>query len=115
MDYRLLFDDDWLKAIHLGSKERRVKIEKVEQGQLENKGKKTRKPVIVFAEAGFPKGSDGKQLRLAANKTNAKVIARAYGNDTADWIGREIILYPTQTDMAGDTVDCIRVKLVAVK
>ena len=52
----------------------------------------------------------GKKKGLVANKTNSKRIAALYGDETDDWIGREIILYTDQVDYAGKTVDAIRVR-----
>ena len=53
----------------------------------------------------------GKEKGLAVNKTNANIIAQNVGSDDLDdWIGREIILYPTRVDFGGQMVDAIRVK-----
>lgn len=48
---------------------------------------------------------------LALNKTNAAVIAVAYGAEVEGWYNKPIILYPTVTDFGGKTVPCIRVRV----
>ena len=56
----------------------------------------------------------GKEKKLVLNKTNADVIADAYGDEEEAWVDREIIMYPTVTDFGGKTVPCIRVRIEAV-
>lgn len=59
------------------------------------------KPVLHFK---------GTNKRLALNKTNAAIIAEVLQSDeTDDWIGRKIQLYPTKTEYQGKRVPCIRV------
>ena len=57
------------------------------------------KPVLHF---------QGAQKGMVLNKTNANVITILYGDETDNWIGKQIELYPTQTDFRGEIVDCIR-------
>ncbi len=93
------FDDPYLRAGHLAGEVLTVTIKEVKGetvGQSEDK-----KPVIYFN--GFEKG-------MVCNKTNAKRIVGLYGSDVDAWAGKQIMLYPTETEMAGDTVECIRVK-----
>jgi hypothetical protein len=47
---------------------------------------------------------------MVMNKTNAKLIASHYGDDTDNWTGKEITLYPTTCQAFGETVPCIRVR-----
>jgi hypothetical protein len=72
-----------------GVKFAQVGEEKVERG------------VVVFDE--FDRG-------LVLNRTNLKRIIALHGNDTDDWVGKKITLYPSETDFAGRTVPCIRVR-----
>lgn len=102
MDYRAMFDRDYVGAWELEGKDVTVTICKVEAKTLTAQGnRKNRKPVIWF---------HGKEKGLALNKTNGKVIAAMYGNDTSQWIDKSITIYPTQTEMSGETVDCIRIR-----
>lgn len=101
-DYRLMYDSEYLYAVHLGGRELTLTIVKVKPAELvgEN-GRKAKKPVVYF---------EGKKLGLALNKTNGKAVASMYGPDTRKWIGKRITIYPTTTRMAGEVVDCIRVR-----
>lgn len=115
MHYELLFPSKYLKASDLQGRdvtlticpERGVKIEKVQrQG-----GAKEPKPVMYFLEAkasAAKKGEEEKSLIL--NKTNAKVIAAIYGNDTDLWKGQRITLYSAKTTFGAERVDCLRVR-----
>jgi len=47
---------------------------------------------------------------LVLNRTNLKRIIGLYGNETDDWAGKKIVLYPSETDFGGRTVPCIRVR-----
>lgn len=76
--------------------------------EIEEMGKdKDRKPVLTF------KGTDKK---MVLNKTNWSVIGKILGSDeTDDWIGKRITLYPTEVESFGETVMAIRVRLKAPK
>jgi hypothetical protein len=102
-----MFDSLYIGAWDLNGKEATVTIERVEAGTLIGSGgRKSRKPLVHFK---------GKDRPLALNKTNAKIIAGMYGADTAQWAGKAITIYPTKTEMAGETVDCVRVRNVVPK
>lgn len=62
---------------------------------------KVEKGVIDFAEA---------DRGFVLNRTNLKRIIGLHGNETDDWTGKQITLYPSETDFAGKTVPCIRVR-----
>jgi hypothetical protein len=47
---------------------------------------------------------------LVLNRTNLKRIVALYGSDTDAWGGKKIELYPSEAEMAGKTVPCIRVR-----
>jgi hypothetical protein len=66
--------------------------------------KRDQKPVVYFV---------GKRKGLVLNKTNARKITEVTGSAlTEEWIGHAIVLYPTETEYQGDTVETIRVKPV---
>ena len=44
------------------------------------------------------------------NKSNASNIAILYGDETEDWVGKEIVLFPAMVDFQGRTVEAIRVR-----
>lgn len=101
-DYRAMFDRDYIGAWDLGGKDCTVTIARVQGTEITGSGgKKAKKPVIYF---------EGKERGMACNKTNGKVIAAMFGNDTSAWVGKKIVIYPTTTQFGGDTVECIRVR-----
>lgn len=51
----------------------------------------------------------GKEKKLGLNATNARTIATELGDNTDNWVNKDIKLYPTKTDFGGEMVDCIRV------
>lgn len=55
----------------------------------------------------------GKQKGMVLNKTNGRKITEIAGSPlTEEWHGTAIVIYPTETEFAGETVECIRVKPV---
>lgn len=48
--------------------------------------------------------------QFVLNKTNARNIAAFCGNDTDDWIGKQIVMVTTLVDYQGQSVDAIRVR-----
>ena len=55
----------------------------------------------------------GKDKGVILNKTNATKIAQIAGSQqTEDWTGTRIMLYATETEFGGETVECIRIKPV---
>lgn len=92
------FPSKTLKASDLDGNQVTVTIARVD---IEKMGSDT-KPVVYFK---------GKDKGLVLNKTNAKRIVEITGSgETDDWKGHAIILYPTETEFQGETVDCIRIK-----
>lgn len=91
-----------LKAADLAGREHELKIESVE--------------VVKFTD-GDKLGVRfiGRQKGLALNKTNYSVIANALTDETDNWIGKSIIIYPTVTDYQGTPTPCIRVRPVLEK
>ncbi len=47
---------------------------------------------------------------MVMNRTNIKRLIVLHGNETDAWVGKKIMLYPSETDFGGKTVPCIRVK-----
>lgn len=94
------FPSNYLKASDLGEGQPVVTIERVDVEPV-GRGKEM-KPVIYFA---------GKQKGMVLNKTNSKKIAEiAESPDTDDWHGVQIMLFATEVDFQGETVEAIRVK-----
>jgi hypothetical protein len=93
------FPSKYLKAADLQDRQIKAVIDRVE---METIGDDDKKPVLFFK-----KGTKG----LVMNKTNSKVIASAYGDDTDMWEGKEVILFPAMVDFRGDSVEAIRVRI----
>jgi hypothetical protein len=54
---------------------------------------------------------DGTQLSL--NVTNTRILARAYGTDAADWIGKEVELNVGEIEYQGKLQESIIVKPIS--
>jgi len=81
----------------------RVVIEAVTEVEFKaNDGKVEHKLRLSF---------QGQEKGLILNKTNAMTIAGMYGSDTDGWIGKDIHLYQTKVDFAGQMVDAIRIDM----
>lgn len=101
-DYRTMFDYLHLRAWDLEGQDVTVTIERVEPGTIENADGETKRMPFVYFK-GFPKP-------LGINKTNGKSLAGMYGTDTTRWVGKRVTLFPTTTQYAGETKDCIRIR-----
>ena len=88
-----------LEAADLDGKDLTVTIKSVGFGEV-GEEKKTR-GIVLFE--GLPRG-------LVLNRTNLKRIIGHHGNETDAWAGKKITLYASETDFAGKTVPCIRVR-----
>ena len=80
-----------------------VEIEEVRQQLFtDDAGGEEQKWILVFKN---------RDKQLVMNKTNANAIGSQHGDDTDNWTGKTIRLYPTTTDFGGKQVPCIRVWL----
>jgi hypothetical protein len=91
------FPSSYLKAADLDGRTVSVKIDRVE---METVGDDS-KPVLYF---------QGKDKGVVLNKTNANNIVALFGDDTDDWVGQEVSLYPAMVDFQGRSVEAIRIK-----
>jgi len=73
----------------------KVKIESIELMEFEQDGKPQRKLILSF---------EGKEKKLACNKTNSRTIAAILGDETDEWIGKEITIYNDPTVQMGDQI-----------
>lgn len=103
MNIDTAFPSNYLKASDIGDKQPAVTIDRVE---VEPVGRdKEMKPILYFK---------GKEKGMVLNKTNSRKIAELTGSkDTDNWSGCQIRLYSTETEFAGEMVECIRVKAAA--
>ena len=71
--------------------------------ELVGQGADQQKKLVVWF-TNSPKG-------LALNRTNNRTIRGAYGDDVAGWIGKLIVVFPTQADFRGRLVGALRVRI----
>jgi len=91
------FPSNYVKAADLKGNNVIVVMARVEMEKIGN----DEKPVLYF---------QGKDKGLVLNRTNSNNISLLYGDDTDDWAGREIVLFPAMVDFQGKTVEAIRVR-----
>ena len=95
------FPSAYIKAVDLfdaQNQPRRVKL-KINRVEMEDVGDDN-KPVVQFI------GSDKK---LVLNKTNTREIVEAYGDESDEWHGKIIEVYPARVEYAGKKMWGIRV------
>ena len=98
----LLFPSKYLKAGDLRGKDVTVTIADIEpRHELKTERGSEEKPLMSFR--GAKKG-------LVLNKTNAKTIAKLYGPEVTEWIGKPITLYAAEVPAFGEVVEAIRVR-----
>jgi hypothetical protein len=97
MNLNEVFPSKYIKADDLKGREAPVTISEAVMEVLGNEQK-----LILYFE--------GKEKGMVCNKTNAGRIAYLYGDDTDDWIGKEIILCSEFVEFQGKTVKGLRVK-----
>lgn len=96
------FPSEYLKAADLGGRNVKVVIDRVEMRDVGD----DHKPVLFF---------QGKEKGVVLNKTNANNIALAYGDDTDEWQGKEVLLFEAMVDFQGRSVAAIRIRPPAGK
>jgi hypothetical protein len=105
MRYELLFPGDYLRGVDLiehGDKVVTITAVKLEKLQRKGSSQVKRTGVVTVAES---------ERRLVLCRTNADTIAKLYGKDTADWIGKQVTIYFDPGVMFGpERVGGIRVR-----
>ena len=92
------FPSKFLAAADLQDQDRTLKITHVDNDEIGGKQK------FICHFAGAKKG-------LVLNKTNFNTIVKVTGEDDTDnWTGHSVCLYPTMVDFQGDQVAAIRIK-----
>ena len=92
----------FLTAADLKGQSHKVTIDRLEHCEVGQE--KQLKWVLFFVS---------KDKGLVMNVTNTNFVAVAHGQETDDWHGKEIILYPTKVAFGNKAVDAIRVKVEA--
>jgi len=99
MNIKAAFPPKFLKTEDLRGQRVTLVIDRV-QSQLLNDGQS--KPVVYF---------QGRKKGLILNKTNAFAIAQHHGEETDQWRGKRVTVFPALTDFHGQSVPCIRVEV----
>jgi hypothetical protein len=89
------FPSEYLRAVDLQGRRVTLKISRAEMREV---GDDT-KPVVYF---------EGKDKGLVLNKTNSNTISAAYGDETDEWVGMEIVLFETMVEFQGQRKPGIR-------
>jgi hypothetical protein len=98
----LLFPSQWLKSADFRGKTVTVVIDKIDpRHELKRQdGSAEKKPVMYLRGSWKP---------MVLNKTNGKIIAKLYGPEVTEWVGKPIQLRAEKVSSFGATVDAIRV------
>jgi hypothetical protein len=100
------FPSVWLKAADLKGKTVTVTIEDCRSEVVDRKTGKTQ-PVLTF---------EGKDKQLGLNVTNFKRVAELTGEDDSEnWAGHQIALFPCMVDFQGKSIEAIRIKAASSK
>ncbi len=101
--YRLMYPTEYIAAPELQGRDVALTIKgvSIDEMPLAGKSEKQKRPIVRFVET---------DKKLVLNKTNAKIVAKLFGPQTAEWVGKRVALYPTTTKFGPETVDCIRVR-----
>jgi hypothetical protein len=91
----------FLKAADLKG-EKKFRIKNVTPELVGTEAQKEKKLVVWFTND---------ERGLVLNKTNNRAIRSAYGDDTADWVGKIIVVFPTMVDMRGKMTPALRVRI----
>lgn len=92
--------NEWLKGDDLpAGKEFKVTIDRVEEVRFGDK--EPAKLALRFV---------GKEKGVVLNKTNAGRLVDVHGDETDDWVGKEIFLYSEPVEFNGQMVRSVRLR-----
>lgn len=105
--WKRLINPDYIGAYSLEEgQDLTVVIESVRRDVVTGTGGKKEECTIAYLKGQKP---------FILNNTNSKSIAKLYGPYIEDWAGKPITLYASTTKLAGDTVECLRIRPVVAK
>ena len=104
--WKKLINPDYLGAYSIdGMSELNVTIEKVVREMVTGTGGKKEECTVAYLK---------NQKPFIINRTNGKTITKALKSPyVEEWCGKTITLYATTTKVAGEEVECLRVRPVA--
>jgi hypothetical protein len=98
-----LFPSKYVKAADLGGKPLVVTIKATTVEALNNPNGGGQQDKLLLSFVNQPK-------RLVCNVTNYNSIAELHGEETSNWPGKRIELFPTKASMGGKSFDAVRVR-----
>lgn len=105
--YKRLMNPDYIGAYSLNpGEDLTVMIDWVQREQITGTGGKKEECTVAHLQGEKP---------FILNSTNSKSIAKLYGPFIEDWAGKPITLFATTTKMAGDVVECLRIRPVVAQ
>ncbi len=96
-----IFPSKYLKASDLAGKPLEVEIKDAPTETLGSGSDAETKTVLCFRNGVKP---------LPLNMTNWDAVAAIAGDDTDEWTGHRVELYPTTTELKGKVVECTRIR-----
>lgn len=100
--WKLLINPDYIGAYAIEEgQDLTVTIDYVRQETVTGTGGKKEECTVAHLQGQKP---------MILNVTNSKMIAKLYGPYIEDWAGKPITLYASTTKLAGETVECLRVR-----
>lgn len=100
--WKLLINPDYIGAYALEEgQDLTVTIDYVQQQTVTGTGGKKEDCTVAHLVGQKP---------MILNVTNSKMIAKLYGPYIEDWAGKPITLYASTTKLAGETVECLRIR-----
>lgn len=105
--WKKLVNLDYIGAYSLNGQDLKVEILKVEVKRVKGEAGKEEDCTVATLRGQKP---------FIINRTNAKTITKIYDTPfIEDWSGKKITLFPTTTKVAGETVECLRIRPIAPK
>lgn len=100
--WKLLINPDYIGAYALpDGEDLTVKIDYVQVEEITGTGGKKEHCTVAHLV---------NQKPMILNVTNSKSIAKLYGPYIEDWQGKQITLFASTTKLAGETVECLRIR-----
>jgi len=97
------FQSTFLKTSDLAGQEHECTIREVIMEVVEKEDdRETQKPIVYF---------EGKRKGLVLNVTRWDVLEEMYGEDTDDWLGKPVIVFPDTTRYKGKRVACMSLRI----
>src|SRR5262245_31566811 len=105
-----LFASDYDKSKYLRAEDlkqdKKFRIKAVTAEAFERDGRPEKKLTLWFTND---------ERGLVLNKTNNRTLRGAFNDNTADWIGKVIVVFPMMADFRGKMTPALRVRIPAPK